>query len=225
MLTREILMGLMIPAMPGHDPDVPLRDYSSVEGIAGEIADWLERRGYDHVRCLYGCSMGGAVVMKMLAEGRIKADTAVIDGGITPYRLPKPVTYLIGVRDFLMIYSGKYLSVKALSSVFDPDKYSEEDLQYVKKVLDSMSARSIWRGFYSANNYSMPDHEIKTDTHIEYWYGEGEKAARKWDIEYVQSKFPGVVFRENAGQDHAEFFTLHPEEFCRSLKEINRHAI
>ena len=214
---------LIIPAIPGHDPDVPLRDFSSIEIIAEEMESWLHSNGHDHVRCLYGCSMGGALVMRMLADGIITADIAVIDGGITPYQLPKPVTYLIGIKDFLMTMAGKYMSVKALSGVFDPEKYSPEDMIYIKKVLGRMSIRTIWRGFYSTNNYSMPFGTISTDTHIEYWYGEDEKSAREWDIEYVRKKFPAVVFRENKGQDHAEFFTLHPKEFCRELLYILSH--
>lgn len=63
----------------------------------------------------------------------------------------------------------------------------------------------------------LADRIIRTDTHIEYWYSEDEKAARKWDMEYVRNMFPGTMFRENKGQDHAEFFTLHPKEFCREL--------
>ena len=211
---------LIIPAIPGHDPDVPLRDFSSIEEIAEEMENWLHSNRYDHVRGLYGCSMGGALVMRMLADGLITADIAVIDGGITPYQLPKPVTYLIGIKDFMMTMAGKYMSVKALSSVFDPDKYAGDDIVYIKKVLDSMSIRTIWRGFYSTNNYSMPAHTVRTGTHIEYWYGEDEKSAREWDIEYVRKMFPGVVFRENKGQDHAEFFTLHPKDFCREMLHI-----
>lgn len=215
---------VIIPAIPGHDPDVPLRDFSSVEEISEEIGIWLRSKGFAHVSCLYGCSMGGAVVMRMLADNIITADTAVIDAGITPYRLPKPVTYLIGIKDFLMTMSGKYMSIKALSSMFDPEKYSDDDLQYIKTVLGSMSARTIWRGFYSANNYSMPSGLIRTGAHVEYWYGEDEKGARKWDIEYVREKFPEVKVRENKGQDHAEFFTLHPEEFCSEIISLVQGA-
>lgn len=211
---------LIIPAIPGMDPDVPLRDFSSIECIAGEIEDWLRANGHNHVRCLYGCSLGGALVLRMLADGIITADNAVIDGGITPYQLPKPLTYLIGIKDFLMAMAGKHMSPKALSGVFDPEKYTEEDIAYIKKVLGSMSIRTIWRGFYSTNNYSMPKHTAGTETYIEYWYGEDEKTARKWDMEYVGKMFPGAVFRENEGQDHAEFFTLHPDEFCRRIKEV-----
>ena len=213
---------LIIPAIPGMDPDVPLRDFSSIEAIAEEMEHWLRVNGHDHVRCLYGCSMGGALVLKMLANGMITADNAVIDGGITPYQLSKPVTYLIGMKDFLMTMAGKYMSVKALSSVFDPGKYTDEDIAYIKKVLGSMSAGTVWRGFYSTNNYNMPEHLIRTDTHIEYWYGEDERTARKWDIEYVSKMFPQIILRENAGQDHAEFFTLHPKEFCCDMISLNK---
>lgn len=213
---------LIVPAIPGHDPDVPLREFSSIEETAEEMERWLRSNGHDHVRCLYGCSMGGALVMKMLANGAITADNAVIDGGITPYQLPKPVTYMIAIRDFLITMAGKYMSVKALSGVFDPEKYSAEDIGYIKKVLGGMSARTVWRGFYSTNNYSMPAEPVRTGTHIEYWYGEDEKAARKWDIEFVRSRFPEAEFKENEGQDHAEYFTLHPEEFCSNMKELNR---
>ena len=216
---------LIIPAIPGHDPDIPLRDFSSIEEIAEEMEIWLRSNDHEHVRCIYGCSMGGALVMKLLADGIITADIAVIDGGITPYQMPKPVTYLIGIKDFLMTIAGKYLSVKALSSVFDPDKYSPEDMTYIKNVLGSMSARTIWRGFYSTNNYSMPSRPIRTDTYIEYWYGEYEKTARKWDIEYVRKIFPRAVFRENKGQDHAEFFTLHPKRFCREMIHVLLHSV
>lgn len=214
---------LIIPAIPGMDPDVPLRDFSSIEEIADEMESWLLANGHEHVRCLYGCSMGGALVMRMLADSVITADNAVIDGGITPYQLPKPVTYLIGIKDFLMTLAGKYMSVKALSSVFDPEKYSDADITYIKRVLDSMSIRTIWRGFYSTNNYSMPSGPIRIDAHIEYWYGEDERSARKWDIEYVGNMFLKVVLRENKGQDHAEFFTLHPKEFCRELSYLLSH--
>lgn len=211
---------LIIPAMPGHDPDIPLRDFTGIEEISEEITDWLITNGYAHVRCLYGCSMGGAVVMRMLAEGKIHTDTAVIDGGITPYRLPKPITYLIGAKDFILTMAGKYMSVKALSSVFDPEKYSGEDLLYIKKVLGSMSARTVWRGFYSTNNYNMPAHPIRNMKYMEYWYGEHEKPARRHDIEYVSEMFPSTVFVENKGQDHAETFTLHPEEFCENISAV-----
>ena len=208
---------LVIPAMPGHDPDRPRSDYTSVEEISAEMTAWLLSRDLRNVSCLYGCSMGGGVVIRMLAEGKIRPGAAVIDGGITPYRLPKPLTYLIGAKDFLMTEAGKHMSVRALKSVFDPSKYTEEDLTYVKKVLSSMSAKTIWRGFYSCNNYTVPSPVGRPGCPVQYWCGETEKKARKHDIAYVRTIFPETRFVENKGQDHAEFFTLHPKEFAARL--------
>jgi len=45
-----------------------------------------------------------------------------------------------------------------------------------------------------------------------------ERSARKRDIAFMKQVFPDTVFVELAGQDHAEFFTLHPEEFCDRLE-------
>ena len=211
---------LVIPAMPGHDPDQPKVDYTSVEAIAGEMGDWLQAHAGGRAACLYGCSMGGGVVLRMLAEGRVHPGCAVIDGGMTPYQLPRPLTWLIGCRDWCLCELAKHADVKALRGMFDPDKYSDDDLLYVKKVLGGMSARTIWRVFYSCNNYSMPDPVPKPDCPVVYWYGAEEKKARKWDLAYVRRALPEARIVENPGQGHAEFFTLHPEEFCARLSEI-----
>ncbi|MDO5831406.1 MAG: alpha/beta hydrolase [Methanobrevibacter sp.] len=211
---------LIVPAIPGHDPDRPESDYTSMQEITDEMTDFLTDNGLGHVDCLYGCSMGGGLVIKFLAEGKINTDLAIIDAGMTPYQLPKPITYLIGIRDFLMTMMGKYASIKMLGSVFDPEKYSQEDLLYVKKVLNSLSARTIWKGFYEANNYTLPEDIVQPDCRIQYWYGDEEKDARGWDMEFVKKTFPNVEFVENTGQNHAEFFTLHPEEFCLRIDEL-----
>lgn len=208
---------LVIPAMPGFDPDAPKTDFTGVERIADETAAWLIKHGHESITCLYGCSMGGAVAARMLAVGKIRIDCAVLDGGMTPYRFWKPLTYLIGIRDFIMLEIGKHMSVKALRSMFDPEKYTEEDLKYIKTAMNGMSAKTIWRSFYSCNNYSMPNPVLPVNCRIAYWYGSDEKKARKWDIAYIRKAFPHVQIVENAGMNHAEFFTLHPKEFCEEL--------
>lgn len=208
---------LVIPALPGFDPDAPEADFTSVEQIADETAAWLAEHGFGRVACLYGCSMGGAVVARMLAVGKVGVDCAVMDGGMTPYRLWKPLTYLVGIRDFAVMEIGKHMSVKALRSMFDPEKYTEDDLAYIKEAMRGMSAKTIWRSFYSCNNYSMPAPVPPVDCRVAYWYGSDEKKARKWDVAYIRTAFPHALIVENAGMDHAEFFTLHPKEFCEKL--------
>ena len=205
---------LIIPAIPGLDPDNPKSEFTSIEDIESKITDYLIKSGHTHVKCLYGCSMGGSLVIRMLASNKIITDFAVIDAGITPYEMNKFFTYCIGVRDWCIAQIGKYTSANVLSSVFDPKKYKENDILYIKKVLNSMSSKSIWNGFYSTNNYSMPKDFKEPKCKIQYWFGDEEKKEREWDINYIKKVYPKTIFVENKGQNHAEFFSLHPVEFC-----------
>ena len=166
---------LIIPALPGYEPDIK-SDFTSVEEISTELEGWLNLNGLSNVTCLYGCSMGGSIVVRMLANNKVKIHSAVIDGGITPYQLPWIVTRLIAIKDFLLIYTGKLGGTKLLEKAFSTDELSEEDVQYAAKVLKMISARTIWRTFESCNNYSMPENAHIDCRYIEYWVAEKEVA-------------------------------------------------
>ena len=208
---------LIIPALPGYDPDVK-SDFSSVEEISAELVDYLVANRITKVDHIYGCSMGGSIVIRTLIDKRIVIDHAVIDGGITPYQLPWIVTRFIAIKDFLLISMGKLGGIKLLEKAFDTDELSEEDIRYAAKVLKMISYRTIWNTFDSCNNYPMPD-EIKTDCKkIEYWYADTEERARKKDMEYVGKYFPQTVFKlvKNAG--HGGLAPFQPERLVKGLK-------
>ena len=136
---------LIVPALPGYDEKNPDVDFTGIEEIADELAKWLIAHNINTIDLLYGCSMGGAVVLRMLAEQKIRIKNSICDGGITPYQLPWIVTRLIAVRDFLMISMGKIGGLKLLEKAFSTDEYSKEDLQYIAKVLHFISYKTIWR--------------------------------------------------------------------------------
>lgn len=210
---------LIIPALPGYDPDVK-NDFTGIEEIAGELEGWLSGQGIDRIACIYGCSMGGSVVMRFLADGKIQADSAVMDGGITPYQLPRIATRFIALKDYLTIGIGKVGGIKVLERAFSTDEYSREDLEYVEGVLKMISSKTIWRTFDSCNNYRMPDPVVISCPRVEYWYADAEKKARKADIEYVKKNIPQVSFREFANIGHAGLAALHPELLASSLEAL-----
>ena len=210
---------VIIPAIPGMDLEDPSLQFTSVEKIAEDIENYIISKNITELECGYGCSMGGATIIRMTANGRINIKNSIVDGGITPYRLPKLACIFIAVGDYLMTSLGKLCSVKMLGYMFDPSKYTKDDLLYVKKILKNMSQKSIWNAFWSTNNYSLPQSIHQPENSLIYWFGEGEKKARKLDIEFVKDTFDKVVFIENKGQDHGEFAFLHPEELCERLEK------
>ena len=210
---------VIVPALPGYDRDEP-GDFTSVEAIAAELAGRLAERGIREAACVYGCSMGGSVVARLLADGRLKARSAVLDGGIFPYRLPWIVTRLIAVRDFLLIHAGKLGGARLLERAFSTDDYSAEDIRYIEEVLLAASPRTVWRTFESCNNYRMPD-TLRTDCRIiEYWYAEAEEKDRRSDIRYVRERFPGAVFRVFGGIGHGGLAARKPELLASEIERL-----
>ncbi len=214
---------VIVPALPGYDKETPGEDFTSIEEIAEWIANWLLENNCSNIACLYGCSMGGAVVTRILADNRLAIQNAVVDGGITPYQLPWLITRLIAIRDFLMVSTGKFGGMKLLEKAFSTDEYTKEDLQYVADVLKWISYRTIWRTFESCNNYTMPKH-IKTGCqNIYYWYGASEEKDRKWDIRYYQKHSPYTQFEKIEHVGHGGMSSLHPDEFAQRMDSLIRN--
>ncbi len=211
---------LIIPALPGYDEKNPKQDFTSIENIADNLAKWLKSHNIQTVDLLYGCSMGGSIVLRMLAERKITIKNAICDGGITPYQLPWIVTRLIAARDFLMISMGKIGGLGLLEKAFSTDEYSKEDLKYVARVFKFISYKTIWRTFESCNNYAMPKNIPAYGGRLQYWYGDKETKDRAWDIKYINANFPGAELIELKDMGHASMASLHAQEMAERLETL-----
>ena len=211
---------LIIPALPGYDREAPDEDFTSVEDISARISDYLVLKGIEDVDILYGCSMGGSVALRMLADHKVHVKNAIADGAITPYQLPWLITRLIAVRDFMMVSVVKAGGLKILEKAFSTDEYSKEDLEYLSGVLHFMSYKTIWRTFESCNNYKMPDPVPEISGHLEYWYGDKEEKDRAWDIQYVKRHFPGTKLVKIRNCGHGSMVPLYPQELAVRFKML-----
>ncbi len=214
---------LIIPAIPGYDEDDPKSNFTSVEQFCDDFAQWLILHGIATIDLLYGCSMGGALLMRMFAERKVDMKNVICDGGITPYELPWIITRLIAVRDFIGVSAGKLLGEKILAvlgKAFSTDGYTEDDMKYIAGVLRHMSYRTIWNTFLSCDNYVMPDKIPDFDGTFQYWYGEKEKKNRKADICYVHKLLPYAEFIEMKGMGHASMASLYPQHLAERFDAL-----
>jgi pimeloyl-ACP methyl ester carboxylesterase len=210
---------LLIPALPGYD----LKDrseFSSVEQIASELADEILKKGIHEVKAIYGCSMGGSIALRMAADGILKAQNYIMDGGITPYQLPWILTRFIALRDFGMMALGKLGGEKAIVKAFSSTQYSEEDLKYVADIFRHCTYKTLWNTFDSCNNYQMPKETMRFPGKIHYWYAGKERKARDWDLKYMKKFIPDTVFKCFEGMDHGEMALFYPELMAQELLKL-----
>ena len=200
-------------------------DFISVEETAREITDWLSARGISELDAAYGCSLGGACLTRLLALGNIPIRRAVIDGGITPYRLPLILRGLAYLRDFfgfMLIAENR----KILEAVYPPKRWTLPGRDPVREYdalaayLKTYSNRTVRNIFWSANNYALPPKPSETGDRVVYWYGSEEKNARRGNIRFIKRYFPNVQMHCIPKMDHAELVMLHPKEFYRYAKEF-----
>ncbi len=215
---------VIVPSLPGYDKTKPQSNFTSIEQIAAGIESWLLQNGIESPDVVYGCSMGGSIVLRMVADQKVHIKNAVMDGGITPYKAPWVFTRWIALKDWAMMGLGKLGGIGLLEKAFATDEYTQEDLLYVADVFDFVSSRTIWNTFDSCNNYKLP-HPIQNPfsswyTPIEYWYGEKEKGERKKDFAYMKKNYPGVEFIEMKELGHAGMATLRPQEFAQRISDL-----
>ena len=215
---------VIVPSLPGYDKTKPESDFTSVEQIAAGIEKWLLEHEIWAPDVVYGCSMGGSIALRMVANQKVKIHCAIMDGGITPYKAPWVLTRWIALKDWALMMLGKAGGIDLLEKSFATDDYSKEDLLYIADVFDFVSSRTIWNTFDSCNNYKLPD-PIQNPvsswyTSLEYWYGEKEKDERKKDFVFMKKNYPGVEFVEMKGLGHAGMATLRPEEFANRIRRM-----
>ena len=55
---------------------------------AEDLVKWMAKENCTHLYAVYGCSMGGSIALLTALQGQVAIEHCVMDGGITPYRLP-----------------------------------------------------------------------------------------------------------------------------------------
>ena len=210
---------VFVPAVPGYDL-TDRSEFTSVEAIALNLADELISRGIREVRAIYGCSMGGSIVLRMAVDQKVKAQHYILDGGITPYQLPWILTRFIALRDFAMMALGKLGGEKLIVKAFSSSGYSEEDMKYVARIFKHTTYKTLWRTFDSCNNYRMPKTQMHFPGTVHYWYAEKERKARDWDLKYMKKLIPQTRFRRFKGMDHGDMALFHPELLAGEIRKM-----
>ncbi|MDI9468877.1 MAG: hypothetical protein QM296_01580 [Bacillota bacterium] len=218
-LARDFHVFLFIS--DGHDEQGT--DFVSIEKNVEQAVAYLHGRGIHSLDMLYGISMGGSSVMYLLAWQLMPVKKAIVDAGITPSVWPKWLCRIIAMKDFIFVRIG-FCSIRLMKAVMPPERWTpagEDPEEHYMKLHDfgkrHYSSRTIYRVFWSANNYSMPQPVPATETEMEYWYGEEEKSARGNDILRARMAFPQIVLREFCGLAHAELVMMFPERFRQEV--------
>lgn len=205
---------LIIPALDGHNPNKPC-DFECFDDEVERIENYLLSRYVPNLHGAFGFSMGGTILLKLLANNKIQIPKIILDAAYyLPLGVYSKVTSLV-LTNILMELKNHHSLHPLIRQLL---VYANIDVEALKKALyPEISSKSIYHCFLELFRYrfqTFPD-----SAHITYWYGSKEIFPEK-SVKYLKQCMPKIKVKifENLG--HGELITKYPSIAAKEMRQI-----
>ena len=217
---------VIAPTYNGHYKDS--KDFTTRQGEAKEIADYLQNENITSVRMIYGQSMGseiGIELMRQLSENNIGIDSAFFDGApcIKLSRLYKAFMRF-KFNTLINMFKGKTLDeamniglVKEFSNG-NPEALKPM-IEPILEIAPYLSKNSLKNEVECCYTFDFPTFSEEMQKNMYFFYGSEEKAY-KTCYHLVRKAYPKANFRVAENYGHVTYLNDNREEYLGWLKEI-----
>lgn len=204
---------VVVPVLPGHDFQDG-GDFTSVERIAKDLEDWLIAHDEEEVLGAWGIDIGGSVVVRLLADARIRIRHAIIDAGVLPHRGSSVISKLEAAKDYLVFELAKHAPE---SHRITRHLRTEEEQGIVSGTLKRITNRSVWNLASSCHSYELPEGPFGHGTAVEYWCGAGELRRHRSDIRAISAAIPATKIVQLPQTRSIDLAVHHAPEYSSRL--------
>ena len=224
MLTDDFY--IISPTYNGHYDGS--KAFTSRQGEAAEIADYLKVNGIDSVRMIYGQSMGAEIGMELLSrlnKDGISVDSAFFDGG--PFiKLSKAYKAFMLLKFRSLIKMVKNKTVDDIMSIGIIKKFSNGDPASLRPMLEDMKSISLYLSDETIKNeneccytFDFPEMSREMQKRMYFFYAEDEKAY-KTCFKGVKKAYSYADYRVVKGYGHLTYAMKHTDEYVEELRKI-----
>jgi pimeloyl-ACP methyl ester carboxylesterase len=183
----------------------------SCEEIEKYVSEELDRELYG----ILGFSLGGTIVVELLARGKIKIERTIIDAGFN-------------IKMGMMTYPFKWLFQVSIWCV-------KKDIRLPRPVVESVmgkgnsgiidtlykgvSLRSIGNACMSAYTYEMKDSIRKYRNPVVFWHGSNEPYPVK-SAKLLRRYLPQLKKRVFMNMGHGQMLHEHPAVYAKRIREF-----
>ncbi len=216
---------IILPEYNGHYAN---STFTTRQNEAKEIADYLQEHNINHIKMLYGQSMGAEVTMELLGqleEQHIAVDHCFLDGApcIKLSPLYKKVMYLkfktmIGIikkKGVDYVLNGKMIK-----------KFSNGDTESLRPMLEALAAtapiltkESIKNETECCYTFDFPAFDETVQKRMQFLYGNEEKAYKRC-FEGVKKAYPMAEYTIVEGYGHLTYSIKETDTYVKLLQSI-----
>lgn len=205
---------VVLPILDGHAGSD--RDFTSIEANAAEIISFIDNELGGRVKLLGGLSLGGQVVLEMLAQRGDICENAVIESALV---IPSRVTAALLPSSLKMSYGlikKEWFARKQFASLRIPDELFEDYFRDTKEIsLENMTA------FLTANQkYELKSSVKDISARVYVFAGGREIASVKKSAEIIHSSVKDSAIEILDGLYHGELSMRYSDKYADKITDI-----
>ena len=188
-----------------------------------KIEEYIEIHCGGHIRCAYGCSLGGSFVGLLVARKNIHIDCAIL--GSSDLDQASPVTARMETAILIpliypLIRNGSFrngfMQKKLEKGVRKMGEYGQRFMDILGGAHPYVTKESCQNQFYSDLITPLPERIDISDTEIHIFYAEkmGEKYLKRYQKHFAHP----IIHRMNL--EHEELLACYPEKWAELVCSI-----
>lgn len=210
---------VILPTLDGHGEEY-LTPYSSTEETADALLAYIDEYCSGRLFALCGVSLGGQIVIELLARRANLAEKAIIDGALC-YPNPGMARFCIAS---VRLFGGFLFSEKACRRQINlmpkllPKKmlYPEDIKTYYLQDMPKTPRETLYTIYRTyMMKYKLKESVGKSRAQVMYWYGEKEMKCVKKSANLFQTLLPSCEIYEAKGYNHGYLSVYLPDEWLQ----------
>lgn len=190
--------------------------FTSVEDQASQAIAYVQKNLNGHLDVVYGLSLGGKILSRILERNEIVIDHAIMDAApLLP--LPKwsvnPLRYYQSFNVWTCYHWTGFWKWVFHSHYFDVL------LEECKKVWPSGKGKAVRDGYKDIYTHKL---ESIHGADIHFWYGTKEAFVAKPQAEHLKRLLPGTNVEVFKGMNHGQLLVDRPDEVAKRILAFNR---
>lgn len=206
--------------------------FTTRQGEAAEITDYLKSCGITSVQMIYGQSMGaeiGIELLRQLLENGITVHKAFFDGAPC-IKLSKAYKAFMLIKFRSLIKMAKNKSVDDVLKMPLVKKFAGGNAEALRPMLEDLSMVTSYLSDTSIKNeneccytFDFPQFSEEMQKNMFFFYGEEEKAY-KLCAKYVKKAYPNAVYKIEKEQGHLTYVSSRTEEYLNLMRKFSEET-
>ena len=192
--------------------------FTSVEDQAEQVIDYIKHRHNSHIEVIYGLSLGGKILSRIMERGAVSVDHAIMDAAplkALPGWLVHPLRYLQCANVWSCYHHTRFWRWVFHSHYFDTL------LDECRKVYPYGGCRAVLDGYESVYTSSL-QRLTNAEGKIYYWHGTKEAFIARIQVRHLKSIRSDTMVDVFPRLNHGELLIEHPEEVAARIKAMTQ---